>query len=133
MNNLKRQNQAEVELSGLSRLVNYGLLILLAVLILSLTRNIYRMKETSSHIIEANDKLAELKLANEELNNKLDYVTSDIYLEKEARNKLGLAKEGEIVLVLPEDEILRRLAPNYEEFSEKLPDPNWKKWWEMFN
>ncbi len=43
-----------------------------------------------------------------------------------------MAKEGEIIIVLPDEEILGTLAPNLEEEEEALPDPNWKKWLKLF-
>ena len=43
-----------------------------------------------------------------------------------------MAKEGEIVVILPDEHILRKLAPDREIEEEVLPDPNWKKWMKLF-
>ena len=62
----------------------------------------------------------------------MEKVQSDIYIEKQMRDKLGLAKEEEVVIIMPDEEILRKLAPTYPEEEQTLPDPNWKKWAQLF-
>lgn len=77
-------------------------------------------------------RLAKLRKENEDLKKKAEEAGKDIFFEKEARNKLGLGKEGEIIVVLPDDETLKKLAPKREEEEDVLPDPNWKKWMKLF-
>jgi cell division protein FtsB len=108
------------------------LLAFVAILIVSLGRNVLRISRVDRTIEEARERVDKLKEENEELKRKADEVQSQVYIEKQLRDELGLAKEGEIVLVLPEDKILRKLAPDYEEDQERLPDPNWKKWLDLF-
>jgi hypothetical protein len=60
-------------------------------------------------------------------------VESDFYRQKEARDKLGLARSGETVIVLPNEEILRRLSPRKADSQvENQKEPNWKKWANLF-
>ncbi len=77
-------------------------------------------------------RLVKLRKENEELKKRAEEVGKDIFFEKEARNKLGLGKEGETIVVLPDDETLRKLALKREEEQDTLPDPNWKKWLKLF-
>jgi 2-phospho-L-lactate guanylyltransferase (CobY/MobA/RfbA family) len=74
----------------------------------------------------------ELQRENRKLKRDLQEKESEEFIEKELRNKLNLAKKGEIVVVLPDEEILRKLAPERVEEEEALPDPNWKKWLKLF-
>jgi cell division protein FtsB len=107
------------------------LILIIFVLVFSLARNITRINKASLKIQEAELRVEELKKENEELEKKLEVVKEE-FVEKQLREKLGLAKEGEIVVILPDEEVLRKLAPSYEEEEETLPDPNWKKWLKLF-
>jgi cell division protein FtsB len=111
---------------------NYLLIFIFLLMFASLIRNILRVVESNKRIEKAQDQVEKLKKENEELEEKLAVTKSEGYIEKQLRDKLGLAKEGEIVIVLPDEKILETLAPSLEEEEETLPDPNWKKWLKMF-
>lgn len=119
--------------SKLSTLKTIILLLVLISLAISLTRNIMQTKNAQQSIEEAQKNLSQLKKENQELQNALEYTKSQAYFEAQARNKLGLAKEGEIILVLPEEEVLKRLSPRGDENEKpQIPDPNWKMWLKLF-
>jgi len=111
---------------------NYLLIFIFLLMFASLIRNILRVVESNKRIEKAQDQVEKLKKENEELEEKLAVTKSEGYIEKQLRDKLGLAKEGEIVIVLPDEKILETLAPSLEEEGETLPDPNWKKWLKLF-
>jgi len=111
---------------------NYLLIFIFLLMLVSLIRNVLRVVESNKRIGKAQDQVEKLKKENEELEEKLAVTRSEGYIEKQLRDKLGLAKEGEIVIVLPDEKILETLAPKLEEEEETLPDPNWKKWLKMF-
>ena len=111
---------------------NYLLIFIFLLMFASLIRNILRVVESNKRIEKAQDRVEKLKKENEELEEKLAVTKSEGYIEKQLRDKLGLAKEGEIVIVLPNEKILETLAPSLEEEEETLPDPNWKKWLKLF-
>lgn len=100
---------------------------------LSLINNIQTILSADQRIDSAYSKLAKLKQENERLAGEVEEVESEHYTEQQARDKLGLSREGEVVVVLPEESKLKRLSPDFrEEESDTLPDPNWKKWWKLF-
>lgn len=101
-------------------------------LLVSLVRNILRINRVNQSIKEEEEKVEKIRQENEELEAKLQILRSDEYKEKQLRDKLGLAKEGELIVVLPDDDVLRNLAPKHVEEEESLPDPNWKKWAHLF-
>lgn len=91
------------------------------------------MQQAKSSLNQSKEALDKLEDENKELQRQLENVKTERYSEKEARDKLNLAKEGEIVLVLPDDDVLRKLSPRRKEEQEHLlPDPNWKKWLSLF-
>jgi cell division protein FtsB len=111
---------------------NYLLIFLFLLMFISLIRNILRVVESNKRIEKAQNRVEKLKKENEELEENLAITKSEEFIERQLRDKLGLAKEGEIVIVLPDEKILETLAPSLEEEEETLPDPNWKKWLKMF-
>ncbi len=112
--------------------VRVAFLILLAVFIVSLVRNVSRSYDANRRITQANSDLNKLETESVDLKKELDISTTYSFKEKEVRDKLGLAKEGDIVLVLPSAQELRKLAPERKAKEEAIPDPNWKKWLKLF-
>ena len=95
-------------------------------------RNVLRIRNVNDTITEEEVVVADLRIENEELKKELQILGSEEYKERQLRDKLGLAKEGELIVVLPPDETLRKLAPKSLEEEDSLPDPNWKKWMHLF-
>lgn len=117
------------KLSGYSK---YLILAVVILLFISLVRNIIKSVQVGNRIRAEKVRVEELKKEKTQLERKLAETQSTEYLEKQLRNKLGLAKEGEIVLVLPDEETLKKMAPEEVEPEEVLPDPTWKKWLKLF-
>ncbi len=117
------------KLKGYSRLVALGLTILL---IVSLVRNIRKTLEAEDRIGRKEVRVAELEKENQELQERLENITGEEFAERQLREKLGLAKEGETIVVLPDEEVLRALAPERREPEVTLPKPNWKEWANLF-
>lgn len=64
---------------------------------------------------------------NEQLQKRLAEVSSDAFVEKEAREKLGLGKLGETILILPNQSRDPR-----SQILDLRDEPNWKKWWNLY-
>ena len=107
------------------KLVNLIILILGFYLIVNLTRSIFELVRAGDKIKEAESGAAQLQFKNDELKKRLAEVQSPKYLEKIAREKLGLAKKGEVVVILPPYQ-----PPSPPAGGENLP--NWKKWLRLF-
>jgi|DewCreStandDraft_4_1066084.scaffolds.fasta_scaffold00426_79 cell division protein FtsB len=90
-------------------------------------RSWYELNLRGDIIKQTEDRLAEAKRQNASLQKELARVESNDFIEKEARNKLNLGREGETVVLLP---------PITPEFT---PTPvvienlqNWQKWMRLF-
>lgn len=116
----------------LKKYLNYILLFLAFLFIVSLIRNILRINRANKEILKAEERVDEAIAENNELKVKVEELRSPEFQEVQLRDKLDLAKEGEIVVVLPDEEILRKLAPKRIEEENILPDPNWKRWMNLF-
>lgn len=77
-------------------------------------------------IEEAETRLFNLKEENEQLKSELEYKKSNDFAEEEIRNKLGLAKQNEAIVVLPMEETKESDVEN------RKSTPNWQKWWRLF-
>ena len=132
----KQKGTTQTRLSGLKYALNkftgYILLILIVIIAVSLAKNILGINQGDQRINEVEERAVELKKEKEVLEKKLVEMESDDYIEKQLRDKLGMAKEGEIVIVLPDPQIVRKFAPKVEQEEEILPDPIWKKWAKLF-
>lgn len=110
-----------------------GLILIVLSFFVSLTRDLYRFFAFGEKITVSEKRIQELKLEKEELERQLRYISSDGYKEIQIRDKLSLAKEGEIVIVLPDEETLRKLSPRRSLPQTKYePKANWEKWKEVF-
>lgn len=111
----------------IGRLFFFGLLIYL---VLSLVGRIFSLFQAEERVRVARRRLEEAKRRNEELAERLRYVESREFLEREARDKLGLGRRGEAVVILPK-EVMKESLEKKEKKEEKLI-PNWKKWVKVF-
>lgn len=115
-----------------NKISHYALLIVVLLLGFTLVKNILKNVEIKKRIATERARVEKLKQDNADLTQKLTEIQSQEYIEKQLRDKLGLAKEGEIVVVLPDTTTLEKLAPEVPIEQETLPDPNWKKWIHLF-
>lgn len=111
-----------------------GKLILLIALTVSISlfRNVVKINKAYKKIDDAQAVVDEYKDENSSLKERVEFVSSEEFVEKQLREQLGLAKDGEIVVVLPDDETLRKLAPIEFRSQELLLYPNWIKWLNLF-
>lgn len=103
-------------------------------LIVNSIRRLLAFKTTTERVGEAEERLVRLHKENEELKQELEYKKSQEFAEKEIRDKLGLAKPGEAVVVLPKknDESLDKLGTSSTNDERRNKTPNYTKWWRLF-
>lgn len=63
-----------------------------------------------------------------ELLKRLREATSSAFVEKQAREKLGLAKEGDTIILLDKSQ----LTNSNNQFKQNEPKSNWERWWKLF-
>ena len=104
------------------------ILILIGVIIAAGKESRHRY-QTNEEINDLERKISSLKDRKEALLNFLDYFNSEAFLEKEARLKLNLLKEGEKLVIISSDketdlenQILEKNKIEGKEFS------NFRKW-----
>lgn len=107
-----------------------GIAILVASLIAyNLINQISDATKSSERLSQEADNLAQLQAQNKQLKEKLSQIQSDEFIEEQARNKLGLAKAGETVVIIPEERLKEVLGTTE---SAQIRLPNWLGWWRLF-
>lgn len=96
---------------------------------IALSRSLAQLYQASRRVTTQETKLSELKSEVAGLKTQLEEVESWDFLEKQARNELGLQRPGEIVLVLPPT----NLVVNGGESRSEVTEENWQKWLKLFN
>ena len=115
-----------------NKLAGYGIWFLIVLLALSTIRSISSAARVKAQIAAEEAKVAKMQKENAELQERVILTQGQDYIEREIRNKLGLVKNGEVVVVLPDPEVLKQLAPTKAMDQDILPDPNWKRWVYLF-
>ena len=101
--------------------------------IVALWRNLGDFSGLDGRVSEVEDEVSELRRENEELKRLSEKTTSDEFVEQEIRDKLGLVKPGEKVVILPGEYIDDGGGfVESSEPSEVKELENWKKWWNLF-
>ncbi len=78
-------------------------------------KNIFNLAKKIEYKEELLKENANLKDEIESLKKKKIYLKSDItYIEKRAREDLGLARDGEIIFIVPEEEIKKEVKKQEE-------------------
>jgi len=95
----------------------------------NLARGAWESYQNAGRILETEKRLAQAQSENQRLKEDLDYKKSPYFVEKEARDKLGLGKEGETVIITP--------PPAENEGSEEQKSPyeglsTTELWWKVF-
>jgi cell division protein FtsB len=97
-------------------------------LAIGLTRSIFNHWHKRTVVDERQEALKREEARHAELIDKLEEATSSAFIEKEAREKLGLVREGETIVLLDTSS-----APgSTDESLSKDTTPTWKKWWKLF-
>ncbi|MDZ7798334.1 MAG: septum formation initiator family protein [Patescibacteria group bacterium] len=121
--------------SNLFIVASIAVLIFLGV---SLSKEMIRRHQISQRINSLESEIEALEESNTELSDLIDYLKSDEFREKEARLKMGLKKEDENVIVVPNlntNENINKstkLANNSNQAAENIEFSNLKKWWRYF-
>ena len=104
------------------------LLIILIIFALRSGFGIWKLWRTRSLVQDAQVRLEKARLENQRLTQKLAEIQSEEFVEREAREKLGLGKEGEVVLILPD----QNTKSDSDILNLKLKIKNWRLWWDLY-
>lgn len=96
-------------------------------LIVNVIRSWQHLSLRGDIIRQIQDRLEKAEEQNEDLKKQLVQAESRQYIEKEARNKLNLGREGEMIILLPSISPPAEPTPTTVDTS-----ANWEKWAKLF-
>lgn len=109
-----------------NKIVYWGGVIFMGIFSIRLSTNVWRLWRAGDRIKQAEQEVRKQELENSELQKRLAEVQSPEFIKKEAREKLGLGREGEEIIVLPPQNAM----PNTQYPISN--EPNWKRWWKVY-
>jgi len=119
-------------IASMNKYLKWGIIVFELILIISLVQGIGKTKKSRTRV----DKMVvdKNKLVEErrELLGRLEYVQGKDYIEKIAREELSLAKEGEVVVIVPDDGIQQMAYSKQQDKDGEEVKQNWKKWLAVF-
>ncbi len=86
--------------------------------------------KSGERLSTAADQVFMFEAKNKQLKKKLSEVESPQFIEEEARNKLGLGKPGETVVIIPENKLRQVLEGSSS--AEEVRLPNYQGWLKVF-
>ncbi len=106
-------------------------LIILITLVIAynLITQILEATKSGERLSQAADEVYKLEIKNKALKQKLIQIQSPEFMETEIRNRLGLTKAGETLVVIPEEKLKLVLGASS---SAQIRLPNWLGWWKVF-
>lgn len=118
------------------RLYQLSIIIVSLFVIQGFSRSLIELWQQKQRLSRAKQELSKLEEQEANLKKQLAYYQSDEYVEKIAREKLMLGKEGEEVILLPEQKDnnpINQYTNNPISTNGKQENlPNWKKWAQLF-
>lgn len=103
------------------------ILLILLLLLIRPTWNIYKKsKESEENLLKAKQELAYLESRQKEISQDIEYIKSEHGQDQEIRDKFGVVKEGETMVVLVKEK-------NTEPVNTEEPEKSWiKRTWSKF-
>lgn len=95
----------------------------------NLISQIISATKSGERLSEAAEVVYKLEMKNKELKKRLDEIQSPDFIEEEVRNKLGLGKKGETVVIIPEEKLKLVMGASA---AAQIRFSNWLGWWRLF-
>ena len=100
-------------------------------MIISLSRSVVDLWERQKIVKQEEKRLQEIEKKHDELAKTFETVQTNAFVEKEARERLGMAKAEDTVIIMDTSPLLQ--TKNEEGFiDQSIGVPNWKLWWQVF-
>ncbi len=107
---------------------------ILLALVTGIFQKLYYRYEIKGDLDKLNAEISDLNKQKNDLNQLVDYYKNESNLEKEARVRLNLKKEGEkVVIILPQATSTGESGETISKTSTDIGNsPNYKQWWYYF-
>ncbi len=86
--------------------------------------------QSGNRLPELISEVSKLQVKNQHLKSQLENIKTNQFIEQQARDKLGLVKPGETIVIISEDKIRQILGASASAVTVRLP--NWQGWLKLF-
>ncbi len=130
-----QQSRFGVFLYGLLPLLIAAIVLLVLIAIGERALQNYGMQQEAK---AAERRVEQLKKENQRLNQQLDYYRSDQYIEKMAREELGLVRPGDVAVAIvgtpdpSNSQLVPTPTPSPTPDASDRDKPNWQRWLSRF-
>jgi cell division protein FtsB len=101
-------------------------------LLVRMSQSTYEIWKKRDIVAVRKSELSAVEEENRKLKRELENVQSDEFVEKQARNTLGLVKPGEIVVLLTTPVPTPGIKPPLQTGSTAKNGPVWRQWLSLF-
>ena len=105
------------------------IILIILVIIYNLVTQIMAAVKSGERLSQSAEAVYKLELKNKQLKKKLSQMQSLDFIEEEVRNKLGFARKGETMIIIPEEKLKLVLGVNSPA---QIRLPNWLGWLKVF-
>ena len=113
----------------LKKIILAIIIIVVLLVFYNLLRQINEAVKSGERLSAAADTVYRLEAKNRELKKKLTQIQSPQFIEEQARNKLGLSKKDEVVVIIPDNKLKEVMGASVPA---QIRLPNWLGWWKVF-
>ena len=110
-------------------LFRFILAIISLMVCVGLLRSIVSHLRRNDVVEEHRQSLVKEEERNRELKDRLKEATSPAFIEKQAREKLGLAKPGDTIVLMNTGAVVDAKSKHE---AAAVGTSNWKRWWQLF-
>jgi len=126
-----------------SKITLFLLLLCFIWLGLSVADVYYKKYKIAKEVNDLKDQIAKTEKSNQQISAMIDYLSSQSFLEKEAREKLNMKKPGEEVVIIEPSKEVSTSASSFlgggnpenqtsSPVSASISESNFVKWWKYF-
>jgi len=105
-------------------------LFLFIFILLGVAKGTIKSHKVNAEVAQLQAEIARLEAQNKDFEQLIKYLNTDTFIEQEAKLKLGLKKEDENLVIIPDSEI--PLDKDKEKIFENKSKTNPEKWWAYF-
>lgn len=114
----------------LRKIIIAGIILLVLSFAYNLLVQITNALRSGERLSAAADTLYQLEAKNRQLRQRLAEIQSAEFIEEQARNKLGLGKSGETMVIIPQERL--KLVMGASQSGKVVRLPNFLGWWKVF-
>lgn len=110
----------------LKKISSFVIITIVSIAIFNLGKQIFEAFNASNRVTQEASSLSDLQKQNQNLKERLRQVSQYDFIESVARDKLGMSKPGDTVVIIPKSSIDNILGAQKK--VEEIQLPNWQGW-----